>query len=158
PCPVRSPHSTLSRSLTLSQFFETAEKWSRVALTSPARGRRSDEEVAVHRRASRLRPAPRRVRDASGGCLPADGHPGGYVLRVEEEVRQPRGAGSPRVAADARGKCAAEAAGGRPDARQADPAGGDPKKNLKPARRRELAQWVRDRYQVSCRRACALAR
>src|SRR3954471_14500405 len=31
-------------------------------------------------------------------------------------------------------------------------------KSLKPARRRELAQWVHDRYQVSCRRACALAR
>jgi putative transposase len=28
---------------------------------------------------------------------------------------------------------------------------------MKPARRRELAQWIRDRYQVSCRRACALA-
>ena len=31
------------------------------------------------------------------------------------------------------------------------------RKRLKPARGRELAQWVQDRYQVSCRRACALA-
>ena len=53
---------------------------------------------------------------------------------------------------------AVEAARRRPDARQADPPGGDPKKRLKPARRRELAQWMQDRYQVSCRRACALAR
>ena len=64
----------------------------------------------------------------------------------------------PRVAADARGECAVEATRGRSDARQADPPGGDPKKVLRPARRRELAQWVQDRYQVSCRRACALAR
>ena len=27
---------------------------------------------------------------------------------------------------------------------------------LRPARRRELAQWIQDRYQVSCRRASAL--
>ena len=29
------------------------------------------------------------------------------------------------------------------------PPGGDPKKSLRPARRRELAQWMHDRYQVS---------
>jgi hypothetical protein len=28
---------------------------------------------------------------------------------------------------------------------------------MRPTRRRELAQWIRDHYQVSCRRACALA-
>lgn len=31
------------------------------------------------------------------------------------------------------------------------------KKPEGPARRRELALWIHDRYQVSCRRACALA-
>jgi AcrR family transcriptional regulator len=31
------------------------------------------------------------------------------------------------------------------------------KKCLRPARRRAVAQWIRDRDQVSCRRACALA-
>src|SRR3954467_4368801 len=33
-----------------------------------------------------------------------------------------------------------QAAGGRSDTRQANPPGGDPKKSLRPARRRELAQ------------------
>lgn len=31
------------------------------------------------------------------------------------------------------------------------------RKSLRPARRRAVAQWIRDRYQVSCRRACALS-
>ena len=84
------------------------------------------------------------------------GHRRGDVLPLEEEVRQPGRARGARAAADARGERALEAPGGRPDARQADPPGGDPKKRLRPARRRELAQWIQDRYQVSCRRACAL--
>ena len=90
-------------------------------------------------------------------CVSPDRDRRGDVLPLEEEVRQPRCARGPRAAADARRKCAPEAPGGRPDAGQADPPGGDSKKRLKPARRRELAQWIHDRYQVSCRRSCALA-
>ena len=45
----------------------------------------------------------------------------------------------------------------RSDARSAHPAGGAPKKGLKPARRRELARWIHERFQVSVKRACRLA-
>ena len=41
---------------------------------SPHGGRRSDEEIAVHGRASRLYPAPGGVRHARRGCVSADGH------------------------------------------------------------------------------------
>jgi putative transposase len=37
------------------------------------------------------------------------------------------------------------------------PPGGAAKKALRPVRRRELTQWIHDRYQVSCRRTCGLA-
>ncbi len=39
---------------------------------------------------------------------------------------------------------------------QAHPERGDPKKALKPSRRREITHWIRDRFQVSTVRACRL--
>ena len=50
-----------------------------------------------------------------------------------------------------------EAAGGGSLARQAHAVGGAAKKSLRPARRRELAQWFHGTFQVSCARACRLA-
>ena len=114
------------------------------------------KKFAVHRRASHLRPAARRVRAPRRRRLSADGHRRGHVLPLEEEVRQLGRARGARAPTDARGECATEAARRGSHPRQADPSGGAAKKALKPARRRELAQWVRDRYQVSCRRVCAL--
>ena len=46
----------------------------------------------------------------------------------------------------------AEARGGRSDAGSPHPAGGARKKDLKPARRRELAHWIHERFQVSKQR------
>ena len=91
------------------------------------------------------------------GIDPA-GHLDTAQPRLEEEVRQLGRARGPRAAPDARRERAAEATRRGPDAGQANPPEGDPNKSVKPARRRELAQWVQDRHQVSCRRACALAR
>ena len=51
----------------------------------------------------------------------------------------------------------AEAARGRPHARQAHAPGGVEKKGLRPARRRELAAWFQATYSVSVQRACHLA-
>src|SRR5688572_6839505 len=68
------------------------------------------------------------IRDAGRRCLSPDGHRGSHLLPLEEEIRELGRGRGPRVAADARGECAPEATGGRPDARQADPPGGDPKK------------------------------
>jgi hypothetical protein len=123
---------------------------------SPLGGRSSDEEIAVHGRASCLYAAPSGVRHARRGCVSVDRHRRSDVLPLEEKVWQPgrgRGAGAP---AEARGECAPEARGDGSDARQARPPGGVPKKRLRPARRRALAQWIHDRFQVSNRRACAL--
>ena len=50
-----------------------------------------------------------------------------------------------------------EAAGGRSLARQAHAVGGAAKKSLRPARRRELAQWFHGTFAVSWARACRLA-
>ena len=79
------------------------------------------------------------------------------LLRLENEVRPP---GRERVAP-------APAVGGRKQpvktarrgslARQAHAVGGPAKKSLRPARRRELAGWLQDTFQVSCLRACRLA-
>ena len=61
-------------------------------------------------------------------------------------------------AQDARGRERAAAAHrGRPDAGQADPAGGRTKKDLKAVKRRELAAWMQERFKVSVRRSCELA-
>ena len=49
-----------------------------------------------------------------------------------------------------------EAFGGRSDAGQAHPERGDPKKALKPSRRKEIVHWIRERFQVSTIRACRL--
>src|SRR5690606_34840668 len=53
---------------------------------------------------------------------------------------------------------AAEAFGRGPEARQAHLERSHPKKALRPAQRRTLAGWIKDRFQVSVVRACSLAR
>jgi len=59
---------------------------------------------------------------------------------------------------DARGReREVEAHRGRLDVGQADPAGGRAKKALKAAKRRELAAWMQERYDVCVRRSCRLA-
>ncbi len=50
-----------------------------------------------------------------------------------------------------------ETARGRSLTRQAHAGGGVTKNNLRPARRRELAQWFHGTFQVSCARACRFA-
>src|SRR4029078_655261 len=54
-------------------------------------------------------------------------------------------------------KCASHTARGASLARQAYAVGGLAKKSLRPARRRELATWFHETFQVSCLRACRLA-
>ena len=75
------------------------------------------------------------------GDQPAD------VLPLEEEVCRPGRRGGASAEAAGRREQEAQGAGGRPQPRQADPAGCAVKKALKPARRRELVrrgnrQWT----------------
>lgn len=53
-----------------------------------------------------------------------------------------------------KGERPAQTACGRSLARQTHAVGGLAKKRLRPARRRELAAWFQDTFQVSCPRAC----
>src|SRR5439155_8215050 len=81
-----------------------------------------------------------------------------HVLCVEEEVRAPGRERAPPPAAARGRKRAAEASGRGPHTRQAHAVGGSAKKRVTPARRRELAGWFQGTFQVSCVRACRLAR
>ena len=56
-----------------------------------------------------------------------------------------------------RRECPLKAHCGRPQAEQADPAVGRPKKALKAVKRRELAAWMQERFKVNVRRACRQA-
>ena len=76
------------------------------------------------------------------------------VVQLEAEVQ---GDGSGRAAPleGVRGRePAIERAGGGSDAGQAYFAGGAVKKNLRPVRKRELAQEVVERFEVSAKRTC----
>jgi len=52
---------------------------------------------------------------------------------------------------------AAEALSGGSDTGQTHPNGSSPKKTLRPSRRRELADWMRARFQIAVIRSCRLA-
>src|SRR4051794_12342648 len=114
----------------------------------------SDGQGQLHRGADRCRPAPRRGRDAGGGGLPQAGGQRADVLSLEEEVRRDGCRRTTQVAATRGREQAAQAAGGRPDAGQAAVAGGDHKKTVKPAQRRELVAFLRVGFTISERRAC----
>ena len=88
----------------------------------------------------------------SGRCSNEWGHfcKRSHVLRVEEEVCA---CGCKRTApppAAGGGEWAVETAGRRFLGRQAHPVGGPPKKSLRLARRRYLAEWFQATFQVSC--------
>ena len=89
--------------------------------------------------------------------LPAARHRRTNIVCLEEEVCPSRRERTPPTAAGGRGERPAQTPGGRPLARQAHAVGGLAKKSLRPARRRELAHWFHETFQVSCLRACRLA-
>src|SRR6267143_1939319 len=105
--------------------------------------RRSDEEVEIHRGANHVCVAAGGLRDAGSGCMPAARGQRSHVLHLEEEVRQPRCERAAPAQAVARRECTLEAPGGRSDPGSAHSAGGAQKKDLRPARRRQLALWIR---------------
>ena len=65
------------------------------------------------------------------------------------EIRAPAAAGRERPA---------EAIGGRSDAGSAHPSGSRQKKDLTTSKRRDIARWIRDCFQLSVRRSCSLIR
>lgn len=75
---------------------------------------------------------------AGGRCLPADG-----------DQRASSVAGRER---------STEAGGRRSDARSTHPSGSRRKKDLTTSKRRDIARWVRDCFQLSVRRSCSLIR
>ena len=117
---------------------------------SPHGGRRSDEEIAVPTSKSPIPCAWRSPARPSWMCVGRRASPKRRFTSGRKSMAAWRGRGT-GAPADARGECAPEARGGGPDARQAHPPGGAPKKRLRPARRRALAQWIHDRFQVSSR-------
>ena len=76
---------------------------------------------------------------------------------MEEKVRPPGRERAAPPAAVGGGEQPAETTGCGSLARQAYAVGGPAKKSLRPARRRELAAWLQDIFQVSCMRACRVA-
>ncbi len=75
---------------------------------------------------------------------------------MEEEVRQAWHVRDPGDASVAQLERKAEASGRRAHARQAHLVRSRPKKALRPARERALAEWIRERYAVSVRKAIEL--
>src|SRR5437879_218385 len=119
--------------------------------------RRSDEEVEIHRGANHVCVAAGRLRDAGSRCVPAARGQRSHVLHLEEEVRQPGCERAAPAQAVARRECTLEAPGGRSDPGSAHSAGGAQKKDLRPARRRQLALWIHEQFQMSKKRSCRLA-
>ncbi len=111
----------------------------------------------VHRRADRLRPPPGRKRHPVGDVCRQLGRQRSDLLHLEKEVRASGRERAAPAAAAGGGEWPTETAGRRPLARQAHAVGGPAKKSLRPARRRELAAWFHETFQVSCLRACRLA-
>src|SRR6185312_12008564 len=103
-----------------------------------------------------VRAAPGRGRHRGGGCLPPDGYQRGDLLRLKEEIRKPGRERGARAASAPRRELQAEALGGRSDARQAHHGRDHPKKRLRPARKRELVEWVQTAFGTSLSRACRL--
>ena len=102
------------------------------------------------------------LRQAESGTTVAEvcrkiGHRRGHLLQLEEEVRRPRRQRAAPLEAAGRRECPAQAHGGRPEPGQADAAGSHPEKAVKPARKRELANFLIDASRVSIRRATAVA-
>ena len=116
-----------------------------------------NEAFKILRRANRLCAAPGRERHAGRRRVPPDRRQRSDVLTVEKEVRASgRQRVAPAAAAGAR-QWPAQAAGRRSDARQAHAVRGAEKKSRRPTRRRELAHWFQETFDVSCVRACRLA-
>jgi putative transposase len=113
------------------------------------RSRYSDEQIAYA------------LRQAESGTAVADvcrqlRDQRGNVLHLEEEVRELGRHRAARAAAVAREELQAQAPGGGSDLGQTHPWGDCPKKSLRPARKRELVEWVRGAYGASLCRACRL--
>lgn len=111
----------------------------------------------IHRSADHVRPSPGGVRHADRGRVPTAWLQRGELLHLKEALRKLGDDGNQRAAAAARRERALEALGRRSDARQAHLVGGRPKKVLKPTRRRSLANWMRERFQIAVIRSCRLA-
>src|SRR5262249_23778814 len=112
------------------------------------------EESAVHRAAERVRVTASGGGKDDGGGVPQSRDQRGIVLRLAQEVRGAAAVRDEAAEAARRGKPASEEASRRPVAGQRDAAGRDPPENMKPARKREMADDIRGAWQVSIRGAC----
>src|SRR5690606_36628189 len=113
------------------------------------------EGIEVHGRAEGVRGQAGRGRYARGGDLPQGRDQPGDVLQLEEEVRRAFAVGDAAFARARGRERAAEEDRGGPDARSRDAAGCHQAKALRPDRKREIIDEVRQDWQVTIRRACA---
>src|SRR5690242_18025475 len=117
------------------------------------KGRYTEEQIAYALRQVELgTPVVEVVRKMGDGRQRAD------FLPVEEAVRRYGRRRDSAAEAVGRGEPEAQAAGGRPEFRQADAAGRALKKTLRPGRRRDLVRHLEERYGVSERRGCRALR
>jgi hypothetical protein len=98
-------------------------------------------------------------REACLRCLGPGGRQGAWRKRgdlqpLAEPLRQDESRRDEASQGARKGECPPEEAGGRSSPGHPHPKGGEPKKHLSPARRREAIQHVRSKLSVSERRAC----
>jgi len=91
---------------------------------------------------------------AGNGSLPESRCDGANDLSLEEQVRWVAAQRHQAIEAAGRGKCQAQEAGGGPEPRQDHAAGRSVKKVLRPAERREMADYLQASYQASERHSC----
>ena len=120
----------------------------------PRRTEWIDEALTILRRAGHLCPPPSGVRHPDQRPLSAARHCRANLLRLEKEVCASRRQRTSSAAPTRGIKQPIEAAGRGSLPRYTPVVRGAPKNSLRPARRRELAQWFRISFSVNCARAC----
>lgn len=88
--------------------------------------------------------------------MPQDGHIGGHLLQLEEEIWWSWGLGTPPAQELGRGELAVKEACCGFEFGQADIAGRAEKKVLRPSRKREMVGNIRMEYNISIQRCCKL--
>ena len=119
--------------------------------------RRRHAEEGAQRRGDRTSVAPGRSGPEGERDLPGNGCIAAGLLQLEAALRWIGFERVTRATAIAGRESEAEDSGGGPDAGQAHTAGSAVKKGLKPAARRQLVGDIRQRYELSEKRACGLA-